>query len=299
VSSKVAMLVENVYVIPGRTNIGIIAFDRECIIVDTGLDEDYGRKIYNIVVRELNLKPRAIVNTHSHADHIGGNLFLVKRLNVEVYTSSLEKPFIELPLIEPLYLYGGFPPQSYLTKLITAAGVPVKDIEELVKELSIEVVDLSGHSLGMIGVSVNGVLFAGDSIFSREVLMKYAIPYHLNPQKAYETMGKLLELSKSFKFIVPSHGSPATGAEAIKLIEENMKAVESVKNTVLQIVSENPDSIEEITAKVLNKLNLKPANQVAYLLYRSAIASYISWLINEDLVKDSIADNKLVFTKQL
>ena len=40
-------LTDRVYVIPGRTNTGIIVVDNnECVIMDTGIDENSGKRVW-------------------------------------------------------------------------------------------------------------------------------------------------------------------------------------------------------------------------------------------------------------
>lgn len=56
----------NVLLIPGRTNIGIIVIDdRECLIIDSGIDDDSGRKIVNTLVKS-GFKIRALVLSLIH-----------------------------------------------------------------------------------------------------------------------------------------------------------------------------------------------------------------------------------------
>lgn len=44
-------LFENVWVIQGGANIGVIAHDGRCLIIDSGMDRDAGRDILNQVER--------------------------------------------------------------------------------------------------------------------------------------------------------------------------------------------------------------------------------------------------------
>lgn len=123
-------LSENVFYIAGRTNIGVITSSKnECIIIDSGINENYGRRILKILSSN-NLKIKALINTHAHADHIGGNKIIYERTNVKIYSSFGEKPFIENPLLEPLYLYGAFPPKMLRNKLFMAEPTPIYDILE-------------------------------------------------------------------------------------------------------------------------------------------------------------------------
>ncbi|PUA33625.1 MAG: hypothetical protein B7O98_04215 [Zestosphaera tikiterensis] len=296
-SSNVLKLSENVYVIPGRTNVGLIKLDqKECVVIDTGLDEDYGRKIHNIL-RSLGLNLRAVINTHSHADHIGGNEILVKRLGVDVYASPYEKPFIELPLIEAIYLYGSMPPERLKSKLLVAKGVKVHDISEVEGELGLEVLNLSGHSLGMLGFSKDGVLFSADAFFSIEILSKYVIPYHIDVKGAWKTLNMLSNVVLNYRFIVPSHGKVSSPSEALTEISENMKAIENVRSKLLEVIGWGPVSFEEMLDKVFKNLNVKVANIPSYILLKSAVSSYISWLMDEGLINADVVNNKLLIKK--
>lgn len=53
-------------------------------------------------------------------------------------------------------------------------------------------------------------------------------------------------------------------------------------------------SLEDLTMYVLKDLSATLQNPVNYLLNRSAIMSYVSWLLNEGLVEIGVSENKLV-----
>lgn len=64
-----------------QTNCYLLIKESKCLIIDPGADEDFiiGR------IKELNVTPIAILNTHSHYDHIGAIQRLKEIYNVEVY----------------------------------------------------------------------------------------------------------------------------------------------------------------------------------------------------------------------
>ena len=70
--------------IPGRVNIGYYEEEGQGYLIDSGLDDKQKRKLLNLIKTKRNVPLRAIVNTHSNADHVGANAFIQKRTSCEV-----------------------------------------------------------------------------------------------------------------------------------------------------------------------------------------------------------------------
>ena len=68
---QLLQLAEHTWVIQGGANIGVIAHEGRCLIIDSGMDKDVGRDILS-QVKKLGLTPTALLVTHAHADHFGG-----------------------------------------------------------------------------------------------------------------------------------------------------------------------------------------------------------------------------------
>jgi len=161
---------DNVGFIRDAVNIGIIRDNEDVILVDSGLDKNTARDIRKTVEKSgLNIK--AIINTHSHADHFGGNDYLVRNLDVKVYAPKIEAAILQNPILEPIYLFNGAKPINNLrNKFVLAKPSPVHHIVEpgktVIHELELEVISLPGHSFNQIGILYEGVFFCADSIFS-------------------------------------------------------------------------------------------------------------------------------------
>lgn len=86
----------------------------------------------------------AILNTHHHWDHAGGNAEILAAHKVSVYCSVFD----------------------YKEKRIDGATHPVKEGDEVrVGGLCFQVLDVPGHTLGHIAYYGHGVLFCGDTVF--------------------------------------------------------------------------------------------------------------------------------------
>ncbi len=67
-----------------------------------------GKKVRRIL-DEKGWNLSGVLNMHSNADHIGGNQYLQQQTGCKVYSSGIEKAFTEYPILEPSFLYGGYP----------------------------------------------------------------------------------------------------------------------------------------------------------------------------------------------
>ena len=82
---------EKTYYIKNATNIGVYKIDEENVyLIDTGNDKDAGKKILKIII-EQGWNVKGIINTHSNADHIGGNKVIQDRTNCRIFAHNIEK----------------------------------------------------------------------------------------------------------------------------------------------------------------------------------------------------------------
>ena len=125
--------------------------DQEVVLIDSGNDKDAGKKIQNIL-NEKGWTLKFILNTHSNADHIGGNTVLQQRLGVAAFTSGIEACFNRFPILEPSFLYGGYPCKALRNKFLMAQPSQTQDIETIELPQGLQSIPLEGHYFGMLGV---------------------------------------------------------------------------------------------------------------------------------------------------
>ena len=139
---------EKTYYIKNATNIGIYKIDDTGVyIIDTGNDKDAGKKILKII-EEQGWSVRGIINTHSNADHIGGNKVIQDRTNCTILGNNIEKCFTEFPILESSFLYGGYPFKDITNKFLLAKESNVTSIENNLPE-GLQYFSLKGHFFDM------------------------------------------------------------------------------------------------------------------------------------------------------
>jgi len=88
---------EKCYYINCPAKIGIYKqSETDVYLIDSGNDKDAGRKVRKIL-DENGWKLKGIINTHSNADHIGGNQYLQQQTGCKVFADGIEKAFTEYP----------------------------------------------------------------------------------------------------------------------------------------------------------------------------------------------------------
>lgn len=108
------------YYINCPAKIGIYAqSEREVYLIDSGNDKEAAKKVLKIAdAKGWTIK--GILNTHSNADHIGGNSFIQNKIGCPVFSSGIEADFTRHPVLEPSFLYGGYPCKNLRNKFLMA-----------------------------------------------------------------------------------------------------------------------------------------------------------------------------------
>ncbi len=289
-------LSNSTYYIPSPANAGLFIQNNKAILIDSGNDKEAGRQILKLL-KEHNLELSLIVNTHSHADHVGGNEFLQKRTNCRIAATAMEAPLIENPIMESTILNGGFPYRRLRNKFLLAKASTVTDIipnNSLILDTQLKALPLPGHFLDMIAVQTpDNVMFTADSIISKEILSKYHIHFLYDVGSHLETLEMLKK--REDNIFVPSHGNPVELTEFRDLVDYNKHKIKENIDVVLASADKQRIS-EEILSRVVNHYKIElNANQ--YVLIFSTIRSILAYLLDEKLIDVSYSSGQMLWRR--
>jgi len=283
---------EQTYYIPGLTNIGIYRKDEQITLIDSGNDESAGRKIFRLLEKE-GWYLKTILNTHSNADHIGGNQYLQKKTGCEIIATSMESTFIEYPYLEPLLLWGATPFKSLRNKFLQAKPSQVTSVisdEGSIGKTGLEALPLPGHFLQMIGVKTpDNVCFLADSLFSPTILAKYKITVCTDVSAMLQTYSYLEKLEGSF--FIPSHAEPTENIrELIQINRDNLFEI----NQLIQLLCNTPLSREEILSRIVLKYNIQLSSS-QFVLTLITISAHLSYLFDKEIIQPVFENGKMLW----
>jgi glyoxylase-like metal-dependent hydrolase (beta-lactamase superfamily II) len=295
----VVMLSERVGYVPGAVNIGVIlgAAGRTCALVDTGLNDSSARKALNAIQQDLGATVDTVIATHGHADHFGGNAFVVKRTGASVWAPRIDEAILRYPILLPSLLFAGAdPPVSLRGGFLLAAASPVdRVIEETTityDDASIAVIPIPGHSPGQVGYLVDSVFFSADVVLPENVLQKYRIPYLYSVRDHLASLAESLSVPCSW--FVPGHGDPGTAIEAA--VQHNRSSIERVCNWIVER-TKSPRTAESLFHELLDHTDAPIANEGAYFLLHPTVFAFLSFLEGEGAIQSALDGRTLTWRR--
>ena len=283
---------ERSFYIQSPAKIGLVKLgDTDVCLIDSGSDKDAGRKVRQILDAN-GWKLRAIYNTHSNADHIGGNKYLQAQTGCKIYAPGIECDFTRHPLLEPSFLYGGFPFGDLRHKFLMAQE---SDAEVLTPESlpeGFEILELPGHFFDMVGFRApDGAVYLADCLSSRETLDKYQIGFIYDVAAYLGTLEKVKAMQAPV--FIPAHA--AATEDIAPLAQVNIDKVHEIAEIIVSLCAE-PLCFEEILQKLFNRYQLV-MNAEQYVLVGSTVRSYLAWLKDSGRLQVSFEDSRMLWQR--
>ena len=283
---------EKTYYIESPAKIGVyVAEGTDVYLIDSGNDKDAGRKIRKLL-DEKGWTLKGILNTHSNADHIGGNDYLQRQRKCKVFTSGIETAFTKYPILETSFLYGGYPCKDLRHKFLLAAASDAVDFSDADFPKDIEVIPLPGHFFDMVGFRTpDNTVFLADCLSSIENLDKYAVSFIYDVAAYLKTLNAVEAMDGTV--FVPSHAAAGSKEDMQKLVQANRDKIYEIKAYLLSLCQE-PMIFEHILQKVFDRYQLVMTIE-QYVLVGSTIRSYLSWLRDTGEMTYAFEDHLMVW----
>lgn len=289
-----------VYFIPFSTNIGIINLEKSLILIDSGYNTDNAVQIDEIISSFFSKPVSIIINTHSNADHTGGNHYFQEKYNCQIWSTEGEKVFVEIPYLEGAILYGGYPFKEIRSSAFESEPSKVTNTIKANQHISIEenefdIIPLPGHYIEMIGILHTSslgekTLFLGDSIFGAQVINKYCISYMMNVTQFIQTLHDICEINASA--YIPSHGTIITSQEELSRVSKmNETEIVKIQNNLLQFCK-TEQTFEQIIENIFSHYHIRTSKS-QYVLISSTIRNHLTDLYSKNLITNNAVDGKM------
>ena len=279
-------LTEHDYYIDCPAKIGLVRTgDSDVVLIDSGNDKDAGKKVLR-VIQDNGWNLKAIYNTHSHADHVGGNQFLQEKTGCSVYAYGIENAFTAFTILEPACLYGGRPFKDIKNKFLMAKESKVTPLTAEMLPAGMHLLELRGHSADMAGyLTADGTAYVGDCVASEETLGKYGVTYLWDPEESIRTL-EYVKTIDAARF-VPAHA--AVTEDISRLSDVNILAIKEIENRLLDMCGDYI-TFDNLLKKVFDEYGLTMTMQQNALV-GSTIRSFLSSMCDRGLVQYEFRDN--------
>jgi len=229
-----------------------LIYGKQICLVDSGIAS--AKEMIFEYLQKTGRGPQEIswlVQTHSHADHIGLSAEIKKISGCKVAAHGAEKAWIEDIELQ----YRERPTATFRSYVENSVGVDVVVREgetlDLGGGLTLEVFHTPGHSNGSVSylLPADGALFSGDAIppFG-------GLPIYADVLLAIQSIRKLRKIS-GLKALFSSWHDPIQGEKVYRVMDESLAYIQKVHDLVRKEKTQSPAlNSKELTLRVLKGL---------------------------------------------
>lgn len=274
-----------------ETSSYLLLSEKEAVLIDSGSTTIAKQNInpeLKRLVRKRRFQLSAIVNTHSHADHSGGDCLLKSTWHSSVLVHQSESRYVSdrIRAVHEHFASHFYAPSSReMDELKRDLGPSVKVDRQLRDGSKIEfgnctlsVLHTPGHSKGSISLyePEERSLFLGDSIQGSGVKADFCtLPIYDDVDAYAKSLKRLRELEVSIAYLghpfLPMNKTKLRPTEHRALIDRSMKTVEQLRCAIEECVHEGQDAIG-ISRKIMIKSGWEDVDLVPIFVLKSVEA---------------------------
>lgn len=288
----------NSYYCDGIFSIGVYAQGSKAVLIDSGSDTQSARDAHQ-ALQAADLTVTAIINTHCHPDHCGGNNFFQKLYpSINIFASHYDAFFIEdSNAALRCFCSGAAPFAGLQTKhlmlqhstAVSHAIRPYRDQMITVGEIQLQIITLEGHTPGHIGViTPDNILYSGDALFGPETLKKHPVLFYSDIEKTLSTFIKLAQLPVDA--CVLYHGGVTTNLPDV--VRSHEQLITDIQTQLLAILQIESLSIDMITQKMMQQYAI-PDSMIAFTLTQTAMRAHLAYLEKRGAITISVEQGLL------
>jgi glyoxylase-like metal-dependent hydrolase (beta-lactamase superfamily II) len=282
----------------GIFSIGAYIHNQAALLIDSGSDEKSAKDALDALERE-NYSVKAIINTHCHPDHCGGNHFFQKKFpELRIYAAHDEKEFIENPKLAPRCFCGLAAPFAGLQNkhigpqkpsLVTDVIAPYHDQTIRIDDNEFQIITLAGHTPGSIGIiTEDNILYSGDALFGQATFSKHPLLFYTDIDATLESFSKLASLQVNA--CVLYHGGVINNLPEVAAVHKTR--ILEIKQTIFNFIRKEPLSVDSLTQKMMQLYQI-PNSMVAYVLSQTTLRAYLTHLEKEKSIQLIVQDGLL------
>ncbi len=171
--------------------------DLNAVIIDPAAE---AKKIISTIEKN-NLKPKFVILTHGHPDHVGALYELKEKYNLKVYINEKDQEMLQT---NSTY----FGPMLGLDIRDVKGDFYLKDGQELsLGDLKFKIIETPGHTKGGVCILIENILFSGDTLFLGS-MGRTDFPGG-DEKEIFSSLKKLMQLPDE-TIVLPGHGPKTT-----------------------------------------------------------------------------------------
>ena len=270
--------------------------DREVVLLDSGY-ADRDRVPLDTLLRERELRVRAILGSHSHNDHNGNHAYFQSAHHAKIILRDVEAAIVsDFSLMRAAY----FPATAQelereVPHLLLKADQTFSEEsrEIMIDSAKFDLIPLPGHTPGHTGiVTPDDVFYVGDALLSHAVLQKAKLPSTLDWVKDMESKRRLLTEHHS-RYILAHEG---VYTEIVSIIEENLS--DKVQRAVLIrdcLSSRDVWNLNEIEQFLWKQWGLHGKSFLTRTAFQRNVRCALEYLIAGDMVRQEFRDGVCLY----